>query len=57
MELLYTQQTVLKKEYIKNKIDLFLKEDRTENDLSTTYTVNNKKQFIADLIAEESLVF
>jgi len=57
MELLYTQQTVLKKEYIKNKIDLFLKEDRAENDLSTTYTVNNKKQFIADLIAEESLVF
>ena len=57
MKLLYTQQTELKKEYIKNKIELFLKEDRAENDLSTIYTINNKKQFIAELVAEESLVF
>ena len=57
MKLLYTQQTSLKKEYIKNKIDLFLKEDRAENDLSTAYTIKNEKKVIAELVAEESLVF
>ena len=57
MKLLYAQQTALRKEYIKNKIDLFLKEDKAENDLSTTYTVSNKKKFIAELVAEERLVF
>ena len=57
MKLLYTQQTALRKEYIKNKIELFLKEDKVENDLSTIYTVSNKKKFIAELVAEESLVF
>jgi nicotinate-nucleotide pyrophosphorylase (carboxylating) len=54
---LYTQQTTLKKEYIKNKIDLFLKEDRAENDLSTAFTIKNKKKVFAELVAEESLVF
>ena len=57
MKPLYTQQIELKKEYIKNKIDLFLKEDRAENDLSTAYTIKNEKKVFAELIAEESLVF
>ena len=57
MKPLYTQQIELKKEYIKNKIDLFLKEDRAENDLSTAYTIKNEQKVFAELIAEESLVF
>lgn len=57
MNLLYTQQKVLKKKYIKNKINLFLKEDKAEYDLSTKYTIHNKKKFNAELVVEERLVF
>ena len=57
MNLLYTQQRKIKKEYIENKINLFLKEDKADKDLSTKFTISKFKEYVAEMVAEENLIF
>ena len=57
MDLLYTQQTQLAKEDIIQQLNLFYKEDKVDQDLSTLCATHNKDPHItASLVAEQNLV-
>ena len=57
MKALYTQYHSVPTEYLKDKIDLFIEEDKAERDLSTLYINNSHQTITAHIIAEEKMIF
>tara|TARA_Y100000739_G_C20522055_1_gene424592 strand:- start:43 stop:912 length:870 start_codon:yes stop_codon:yes gene_type:complete len=57
MKALYKQYNSVPQDYLKEKIDLFIDEDKAEQDLSTLYINQNPKIIKAHIIAEEEMVF
>ena len=53
----YKQYHSLPKQYIKNKVKEFLKEDMVVNDLTTISTIKKPKKIIAKIYALEELAF
>lgn len=57
MKPLYKQYNSVPAEYLKEKIDLFIEEDKAAQDLSTMY-INRSPQIVkAHIIAEEEMIF
>ena len=57
MKALYTQYHSVPTEYLKEKIDLFIEEDKAERDLSTLYINHSHQTIKAHIIAEEKMTF
>ena len=57
MKALYKQYHSVPIEYLKEKIDLFIEEDKAERDLSTLYINHNPQMIKAHIIAEEKMIF
>ena len=57
MKALYKQFNSVPTDYLKEKIDLFINEDKAEQDLSTFYINQSPKIIKAHIIAEEEMVF
>ena len=57
MKALYKQFNSVPTDYLKEKIDLFINEDKAEQDLSTLHINQSPKIIKAHIIAEEEMVF
>ena len=57
MKALYKQYSSVPPKYLKEKIDLFIAEDKAEHDLSTLYINQSPQTVKAHIIAEEKMIF
>ena len=57
MKQLYEQHTAIDPKLLSKKIKEFLKEDRADQDITTTHLSNNDQTKSAHIIAEEKMVF
>ena len=58
MKELYYQHTQLQPEYVSKKIKNFLNEDKTDQDLTTQYSLLGKNKIVkANILCEESIIF